>query len=72
MVLPDYCASLDAIHHVIKSIIRGPDIYEFQSNELLLNEEIEKIAEDGQVPVWRLEAKDYCEALLKFLGKWEG
>lgn len=70
-VLPDYYMSLDAIHHAMEAIVRGPDIYEFRSNETLLNDEIEKIAEDGQIPVWRLEAKDYCEALLRFLGKWE-
>lgn len=70
-ILPRYETDLNAIHEAIRSVIHGPDIYELRSNEMLLNDEIEKIAEDGQIPVWRLEAKDYCEALLRFLGKWE-
>lgn len=70
-VLPNYLMSLDAIHHAMESIVRGPDVHEFQSNEILLDNEIEKIAEDLQIPVWMLDAKDYCEALLKFLGKWK-
>ena len=71
MLLPDYSDDLDAIHEAMEFIVHGPDIHEFRSNEFMLNDEIEYVASKLQVPIWRLNASDYCKALLKCLGKWE-
>lgn len=69
--IPDYDLSLDAIYAAMDFVVTGPDIHEYQSNEAGLDGFINAEAEAKEIPVWRLEPRDYCRALLKFLGKWE-
>jgi hypothetical protein len=70
--LPDYLLDLNAIRSAIMDVIvHGPDLQEYRSNEALFQEELDKIEEREQVPVWHFGAELYAEAFLKTLGLWK-
>ena len=69
--IPNFTKDLNCVHDAImKTVVHGPDIIEFCSNEGLFNTQLDILCDYLQVPAWHLGAKEYCEVLLKTLGKW--
>ena len=69
---PDYLNDLNAARDAIfQLVLHGRDIIQYRSNEKLFQDELDKLVEREQVPVWHFDAALYMEALLKTLNLWD-
>lgn len=69
---PDYLNDLNTMHEAVMDVIvHGKEIEQYRSNEDLFGEEVRKISEREQVPVWHFSAQLYAEAFLRTLNLWK-